>query len=233
MTKLIMKAEKSGDPVTFKKSGENRLSRVHKMASANEAIGKIEKGSDTFILTFGQFSLIDAMVEILDQTGPADVIISTWTAADAHLERTADLMAEASIRTLRLLVDRSFEGRKPEFCYHMRKLFGTDSIRAIPTHAKFMVVRSDTHDIVVRTSMNLNENPRLENLEISEGFAFAEFFQTLTDELFKETDEGVNEWRMATLAGMPEDYPFKEIDAGRILRGSLNGVETTHTVKKL
>jgi len=59
--------------------------RMARASTAREAIGHIEKQTDKFILTFGQFSLIDALVVLLDQTGPATVDISTWTAADAHL----------------------------------------------------------------------------------------------------------------------------------------------------
>lgn len=150
--------------------------RAAKTLSAREALGTLRHGQDVFILTYGQFSLIDLLVEILDQTGPADVTISTWTAADAHLERTADLLAAAQVRSMRWIVDRSFETRQPAYCYHMRQLFGPDCIRAIRTHAKFLLVRNEEWDIVVRTSMNLNENPRLENAEVSEDREFAEFF---------------------------------------------------------
>ena len=68
----------------------NRESRIAKSSNASEAIGRIERGSDTFVLTFGQFSLIDALVHILDQTGPATVDLSTWTANDTHLQRSAE-----------------------------------------------------------------------------------------------------------------------------------------------
>jgi len=206
--------------------------RVAKQSSAAEAIGEIRPNTDTFILTYGQFSLIDALVAILDQTGPADVIISTWTAADAHLQRSAALLESAQIRSLRWIVDRSFETRQPEYCYHMRKLFGPGCIRAIRTHAKFMVVRSETHDIVVRTSMNLNENPRLENLEVSWDSGMADFFQTIADDIFKEVAEGENKLDMPELTGAQETFNFEEIEADIIKREDLNECKTTHVVSR-
>lgn len=147
-------------PRTFKKPAFREI-RNAKLATAREAIGKIEKGQDVYCLTFGQFSVIDALVHILNEVGPADVTIATWTAADAHLERARDLLAAASIKSLRLIVDRSFKNRQPGFYYQMRKEFGKECIREFRTHAKFLLIRSKTHDVVVRTSMNLNENPRL------------------------------------------------------------------------
>jgi len=145
-----------------------RKCRVSKISNASEAIGAIEHNTDTFILTFGQFSLIDALVAILDQTGPAAVDMATWTAADAHLERSAELLRASSITQMRLILDRSFKTRQPGYFHHMLELFGPECIREMRTHAKFIVVRNDKWNIVVRTSMNLNENPRLENIEVSE-----------------------------------------------------------------
>lgn len=211
----------------------SREARVAKASSAREAIGRIGKGTDTFILTFGQFSLIDALIEILEQSGPATVDLCTWTAADAHLRRSRELVEEASITRFRMIVDRSFETRQPGYCFHMRRLFGEDCIRAIRAHSKFMVVRSPTLDVVVRTSMNLNENPRLENLEISESRAFAEFFESLVSEIFREVEPGENRSALLDLAEIPDSYPFREVEAGHISRGSLCEVETTHTLKKL
>jgi len=216
---------------TFRKQA-NRKTRVAKIASAKEAIGTIEHGTDTFILTYGQFSLIDALVAILDQTGPADVAISTWTAAGAHLQRSAALVEASSVRSFRMIVDRSFESRQPGYCAHMRRLFGDECIRAIRTHAKFMVVRSDTHAVVVRTSMNLNENPRLENIEVSEGEEFARFFEAVVDEVFREVSPGVNQSELPEMDGVQESFPFQPVEAGVIKMESLNEPGTTHVVRR-
>lgn len=156
--------------------------------------------------------------------------ISTWTAADAHLERSAALMESAQIRSFRMIVDRSFETRQPKYCHHMRQLFGPECIRAIRTHAKFMIIRSDTHNIVVRTSMNLNENPRLENIEVSEDSNMADFFQQIVDDVFSEVDEGENKSPLPELKNIQETFQFPEIKSGVIRRENLNEPRTTHTV---
>jgi hypothetical protein len=217
-------------PKSHRKTAKREI-RVAKKSSASDAIGKIEKNTDTFILTYGQFSLIDALCVILDQTGPADVSISTWTAADAHLERSAALMESARIKSLKMIIDRSFETRQPKYCRHMRKVFGPECIRAIRTHAKFMLIRSETHNIVVRTSMNLNENPRLENIEISEDSDFADFFQKIVDDVFSEVDENENKSDLPEMENVQETFQFPEIQAGVIKREDLNEPRTTHAIK--
>lgn len=49
--------------------------------SARSTIGKLRKRCEMFGFTKGQFSLIDLLQAIVIQTGPADVLVSTWTAA--------------------------------------------------------------------------------------------------------------------------------------------------------
>ena len=218
-------------PKAFKKSNKGKDIRACKQGSADEAIGIIEKNTDTFILTYGQFSLIDALVSILDQTGPAHVTISTWTAAHAHLDRSADLMESSNILSFRMIVDRSFKTRQPKYFHHMIELFGPDSIREIRTHAKFMTIRNDKFDIVVRTSMNLNENPRLENIEVSENKAFAEFFCQLADDIFKEVKPGESKSDLPELANIKEQSLFNQVSAKTIKRSNLNEPGFTHEIR--
>jgi hypothetical protein len=202
--------------------------RVAKKATAAQAIGKLEHNTDTFILTYGQFSLIDALLVVLDQTGPAHVAVSTWTAAHAHLERSAELMATAEILSFRMIVDRSFQTRQPKYYEQMVELFGPESIRAINTHAKFITVRNAEWNVVIRTSMNLNENPRLENLEVSDNFEFAEFFSRIVADVFMEVAPNINEWKQPHLFNMEESVTFPLIEAKHIKRNTLNEIEYTH-----
>ncbi len=215
-------------PKSFKKSNKDKEIRACKRGSANQAIGKIEKNTDTFILTYGQFSLIDALMAILDQTGPAHVAISTWTAAHAHLDKSQELMQSAEILSLRMVVDRSFKTRQPGYFNHMIELFGVDCVREMRTHAKFITVRNDKFDIVVRTSMNLNENPRLENIEISENKAFAEFFTNIVNDIFLEIDPSENKSDMLELLSL-EEYPsFKMVRGEFIKLKNLKEARYTH-----
>lgn len=217
---------------TFKKQSKRKV-RISKQGAAADAIGKLEHDQDVYILTFGQFSLIDALCEILDQTGPADVVVSSWTAADAHLEKTASMIESASIRSFKMILDRSFESRQPEYCYHMRQLFGADCIRHVRSHAKFLLIRNDDWNIVVRTSMNLNENPRLENIEITDNRLFADFFQLVVDDIFNEVVAGEARSSSLKINSIQEELPFGEVAAKTINRSNLNEPSYSHTLKKL
>ena len=153
--------------------------------NARQALGELHHGLEVFGLSKGQFSLLDLLVEILRQTGPADVSVSTWTAARKSIERAHRLLASREIRTLRWLVDFSFLRRQPGYCSLLRARFGDDVIRTTKNHAKFLLIRNAEWDVVVRTSMNLNDNPRLESFEVSEDPALAAFLGGVIDDLFE------------------------------------------------
>lgn len=210
---------------TFKKPAGRRL-RTVKRGAAHDAIGTIEKGTDTYVLTYGQFSLIDALGAILDQTGPADVVVSSWTAADAHLEQASHMIESMAIRSYRMVVDRSFNTRQPGYYKRMKSLFGEGCIREIQTHAKFMVVTNDDWAVVVRTSMNLNENPRFENIEISEDRPFAEWMLAVVDDIFRTVPAGRHQCAMPD-AGQ-EHMPYQLVTAPILEMDALNIPETTY-----
>lgn len=158
---------------------------LHAHAQAAEAIGDLTPGCEMFGFTKGQFSISDVIAHCLDQTGPATLDIGTWTAALGDLKRAENLLNDGRITRIRFVVDPSFRSRKPEFCDALVRTFGEGAIRTTNSHAKFAVIRNATWNLAIRTSMNLNPNPRLENFEISDDPAFAAFFTTIVDEIFQ------------------------------------------------
>jgi hypothetical protein len=157
---------------------------------ASEAIGPITPGCEIFGLNKGQFSLIDIIDHCLTATGPADVMISTWTAAGADLGFANALMTSGAIRSLRFVVDFSFPTRQPEYCAALRERFGDACLRVTKTHAKFVVIQNSQWSIVIRSSMNLNENRRLETFEISDHPGMAAFLLGMVADLFSSQEAG-------------------------------------------
>ena len=67
------------EPVRFRREGARRVFRESGTATAAQIIGPIKPGDDICGITNGQFSLIDVVEHVLNQTGPADVAIATRT----------------------------------------------------------------------------------------------------------------------------------------------------------
>jgi hypothetical protein len=175
---------------SISREARQREIRAAKTGNARDAIGTLQKGMELYILTYGQFSLVNALIAIIEQTGPADVIVSTWTAGIRDIEEAAWLVGDNQARSLRFLVDRSFVKRQPGYARSMRQRFGPDCIRSCHTHAKFLVVHNAEWSISVRTSMNLNANPRLEHMDLSDDPALCRFLIQVTDDIYRENAEG-------------------------------------------
>ena len=169
-----------------KTKAESRvIRRALTQTAAATAIGPIEPGCEIYGLTKGQFSLIDLIEHVLSFTGPCRAVISTWTAAGADVSFAYKLMSCGLLQSLRFLVDFSFPSRQPAYCAALRETFGDDCIRISKNHAKFVLLRNDCWNIVIRTSMNLNENRRLENFEISDDARLADFLARVIEEIFE------------------------------------------------
>lgn len=158
--------------------------RTINAATAAEAVGPITPGMEVYGLSKGQFSLIELIDHVLAATGPADLVVSTWTAAGADLAHAQGLLTSGLVRTARWLVDFSFPSRQPGYCGQLRTRFGDDAIRCTANHAKFVLVTNEAWTVVIRTSMNLNLNRRLESYEISDDPALAGWLLEVVDEAF-------------------------------------------------
>ncbi|GMV81504.1 MAG: hypothetical protein AMXMBFR7_26880 [Planctomycetota bacterium] len=160
------------------------IRRALSARNAAEALGEITRGCEIYGLSKGQFSLVDIIEHCLKATGPADVVLSTWTAAGADIDFALALLRNGSIRSMRFIVDFSFPTRQPAYCAALRERFGDDAIRLTKTHAKFVTITNTDWNLVIRSSMNLNENRRLESFEISDDAGMAAYLREVCQELF-------------------------------------------------
>lgn len=177
-------------PAQHRADQRRRKIRAARTESAHQTFAGLERGCEIVCLTHGQFSIIHAIEALLEHTGPAAVTISTWSAAHADLEHASRFLADGRVTAIRFLVDRSFVSRQPDYCATLRRLYGDDAIRVTSIHAKFVVIRGDDWTLAVRTSMNLNENPRLELIEVSDDPALADFLDGEVDSIYAVATAG-------------------------------------------
>lgn len=173
-----------------KRASRKRTIRECLSGNARQAIGDITPGCEIFGFTKGQFSMMDLIIAILEQTGPATVDLSTWTAANADIRHCYQMLESGKVTASRWVVDVPFPNRQREYFAALVERFGPESIRLTRTHAKFVLIRNDRWNICVRSSMNLNKNPRFENFEISDDPDMAAFFGEIVDEIFESPEVG-------------------------------------------
>ncbi|MCR9065501.1 MAG: hypothetical protein NXI00_16135 [Cytophagales bacterium] len=176
---------------------EQSLDKIesHPYQYAREAISAFKKNSRIIGLTKGQFSLIDVIVATLEKTGSANVILSTWAAGLRDAKVMKGLLSSGKVTSFNMLCDRSFSSRHEKYATQIENIFGKGCIRTTNTHAKFVLIWNDDWFVTIKTSMNLNHNPRFETFDIDESKEIFDFFHSHVMELFEMMPEGFTETR--------------------------------------
>lgn len=170
---------------------------------------KLEKNCRIIGLTMGEFSLIDLIHCILKETGPANVICTTWSAGikDAH---NVDWMKNTGlVNDFLLITDRSYKTRQKKYAVTLEKLFGVDNIRTSDVHAKFCLIYNNDYRYTIRTSMNLNANRTCESFEIDEGKEIFDFYKLFVDTTFEYTEKGFQTSRRAVNGPLSQFFDKK------------------------
>lgn len=134
-----------------------------------DTVGPVEHGMSVFAITRGQCSMIDVVQYLIGQIGKASVSVWTWAAGDHEAKAFEWMLQSGQLETASIVIDRSAEHRNTPLVERWRERFGQESVRVIFTHAKIARVWNDRWRFVVRGSMNLNQNPRYEQFDLTEG----------------------------------------------------------------
>jgi hypothetical protein len=165
-------------------AAHRQIRDLRKGQTAAAAIAGLDHETEIFGFTKGQFGLLDLLGAVLPITGPCHLSISTWTAAPYEVQSLAAMLQRGDITGTRWLVDFSMARREPATTAQIRDAFGPDNIRVAQNHAKWALFQNGAWRVVLRSSMNLNMNPRLEDFQIAHDPALAAFFNTFLDHVF-------------------------------------------------
>lgn len=207
---MAERAQKRGAWTGEARSAEFRATALQ---SARQCIGRLVPGCRIIGLTKGQFSLLDLIRAVLETTGPASVVASTWSTGVRDAENAAWLVETGQITSLRLITDRSFPGRHPEYAAWLVRAFGPAAIHCTRVHAKIAIIRAPGWSVCIRSSMNLNRNPRFEQFDLDDDESICEFFETWVREI--ETTH-------------PPGVQFDEAEAEAAFQAALGGTVEEH-----
>lgn len=172
---------------------KRELRDLRRAKTAAEAIGEWDFTTEIFGFTKGAFSAIDIISHILSLAGDSDIVLSAWTAAKVDIGTVFDMESIGKVRSARWLFDLTFQRRSPELAHEIRRIFGYDAIRVAKNHAKFTLIGNEKHKIVLRTSMNINFNPRFEDFTIIDDPELYDFIMAIIDEIWsKQAPEMAN-----------------------------------------
>lgn len=161
-----------------------RTRAVESFGNAAEAIGQCEPGMSLFAVTRGQWSMIDAVLHVLDCVGRSKVSLWTWTVAEYEVQVLTRLRIDERISSGRLVIDHGARNKNAAIIAEWKQAFGGEAVRYVVNHSKIATVESETGlKFLLRGSMNLNFNPRFEQFDITEGGLDFDLVKKIEDEL--------------------------------------------------
>ena len=163
-------------PLTFYKS--------EKKTSLYGIFGKLIKDHSLVAVSFNSFNAIDVLVYLLEQTGPAKVCLTSYAIAENTIRTILKLHQENVITGLNLLLDNRVVRECPKAYQLVSANFNQVALTKI--HAKIITIENNDWSIMVSSSANLNENPRIESYVIMEN-------KKVTESTVKWIEKKVNE----------------------------------------
>lgn len=188
-TVKTVRLEDLADPVQHirppRRDVKRELLLLWRKESAAAAIAPLSHEVEVYGYTKGQFSMLDLLKAVLAKTGPAAMDFSTWTASRKEALELAAMKQRGELLAIRWLVDMTFVRRDPEAAAAIRQDFGAEAIRVAHCHAKFALFYNDAWKLVLRTSMNLNMNPRTEDYHLAHDPQLFDFIHGIMDRIWR------------------------------------------------
>jgi len=127
--------------------------------------------------------MIDAVLACLDQSGPAEISLWTWTVAEYEIECLERLRIDKRLTGGTLIIDGGARNKNAGLIRQWKSTFGPESVRYVINHSKMATILSKDFKLLLRGSMNLNFNPRFEQFDLTEGGADFDLVKRLESEL--------------------------------------------------
>jgi len=164
--------------------GESHTYLSPKTQKLGDAFGLIEREQTYHIATRGAWSSPHLMEHLLNQIGPAECYLTSWSVKEQAVRILMMLMDSGKITSLHCLFDERIRVQCPQ-AYQLAEHNIAD-IRLTKIHAKQVILINADWHVSITTSANLTRNPRIERFVISTHKSVALFDR---DWIRKEIDQ--------------------------------------------
>lgn len=146
------------------------------------AMGLLVPGKDKHFYSSGAFNLIQLILYILKQTGPAHLFLTTYSISMESIATLRRKLDAGELLSVRFLIDNRVRSISPKPFDFLVTSF-PDSYRCLALHAKVALLYNENWKITVVGSQNATHNPKLERGIIHTGTDVFDFdFKMLNDE---------------------------------------------------
>ena len=124
-------------------------------------LGFVMQGVDKHFYSNGAFNLVQLMLYVLRQTGPAHVFLSTYSIAEDSISTLRRYVDDGTILSIRFLIDNRVRSISPKPFAHLITSF-PDSYRCTSLHSKVALISNEDWHVSIMGSQNATHNPKLE-----------------------------------------------------------------------
>lgn len=140
---------------------ESDIEAIADVLERTSQLGTIEQGIDKHFYSNGAFNLVQLMLYVLKQTGPAHVFLSTYSIAEDSISTLRRYVDDGTILSIRFLIDNRVRSISPKPFAHLIASF-PDAYRCTSLHAKVALISNDDWHVSIVGSQNATHNPKLE-----------------------------------------------------------------------
>ena len=134
---------------------------IYDILKSPSALGSVTPGMNKHFYSSGAFNLIQLVLYVLEQTGPADLFISTYSVAQDSIRTLLRKKNDGMIRNIRFLIDNRVRSISPKpFDFLVTSFPG--AYRCCALHAKVALISNENFKISIVGSQNATHNPKLE-----------------------------------------------------------------------
>jgi hypothetical protein len=150
----------------------------------HDVLAMVQPGCCIHWVSDGEWSVHDLLLGILQQTGPADVFLSSYAFSEYPARLIADLKSRKIIRSLFCLIDSRIDKRSASALNLVRNC--ADKLKLVNTHAKVTVIENSDFIYCIIGSANYTTNKRYEaGMIIADAVVSSFHKKWISDELAK------------------------------------------------
>lgn len=140
---------------------ESDIEAIADVLERTSQLGAINQGIDKHFYSNGAFNLVQLMLYVLKQTGPAHVFLSTYSIAEDSISTLRRYVDDGTILSIHFLIDNRVRSISPKPFAHLIASF-PDAYRCTSLHAKVALISNDDWHVSIVGSQNATHNPKLE-----------------------------------------------------------------------
>ena len=144
-------------------------------------LGLLTAGEAKHFWSFGNFNMVRLIFWILEQTGPAEIILSTYSISPKMLQAIMNRREKGIIRDIRFIIDNRVRSLSPK---PFALLVSNFDYRCISIHAKVACIWNENWNISIVSSQNATDNPKWERGTIFTDKEIFEFDKTVLEDAF-------------------------------------------------